>query len=126
MSNWKVHKRRWKGECAQNCVHDFPFRLRICNEVCSCLGLLRISRASDDDENGPYCLVDIDTEKVDVRVEGFAYCLGISVEIKVFINNTHFYFFIEGPLFTILHANLTVAARYAGALVNMEYSVSLE
>lgn len=114
------------NESAQNGVHDVIFRLCIYNKVCFCLGLLRISRASDDDENGPYCLVDIDTEKVDVRVEGFAYCLGISVEIKVFINNTHFYFFIEGPLFTILHANLTVAATYGGALADMEYSVSLD
>ena len=88
-------------------------------------GLLRISRASDDDINGPYLVVDISQEQIDVDIAGFAYCLGISAEIRVIINNTHFYFHIEGDLFTIFQANLTVAASFGGALADMEYDVSL-
>ena len=87
---------------------------------------MRISRASDDDKNGPFLVVDISLQKIEVDIAGFAYCLGISAEIRVIINSTHFYFHIEGDMFTVFRANLTVAAVYGGTLADMEYDVGLK
>ena len=87
---------------------------------------MRISRASDDDKNGPFLVVDIGLQKIEVDIAGFAYCLGISAEIRVIINSTHFYFHIEGDMFTVFRANLTVAAVYGGTLADMEYDVGLK
>ena len=70
-------------------------------------------------------MVDISLQKIEVDIAGFAYCLGISAEIRVIINSTHFYFHIEGDMFTVFRANLTVAAVYGGALADMEYDVGL-
>lgn len=47
------------------------------------------------------------------------------MEVKVIINSTHFYFHIEGDMFSVFHASLTVEASYGGALEDMSYAVSI-
>lgn len=70
-------------------------------------------------------MVDVTTEAVEVHIEGFIYVLGMSREVKVIINSTHFYFHIEGDMFSVFHASLTVEASYGGALEDMSYAVSI-
>ena len=70
-------------------------------------------------------MVDVTTDAVKVHIEGFIFVLGMSREVKVIINSTHFYFHIEGDMFSVFRASLAVEASYGGALADMSYAVRI-
>jgi len=84
-------------------------------------GLLRIQRTRDDDTNGPFVIVDINSEAASIEIQGFAQVLGIAYGICVKMNETHSFFTIEGNLFSVLQVELAVAATYGPTLADLSY-----
>ena len=75
-------------------------------------GLLTLQKSSNDEENGPTFMARIAPNKVNVKINGYVYLLGISAGVTIDINDDYMKFDVYGKLFNLFEANITVQAGY--------------
>ena len=75
-------------------------------------GLLILQRSNKDEENGPALMAKIAPNKVNVKIDGYVYLLGISAGVSIDVNDDYMKFVVYGNLFNLFEANVTVQASY--------------
>ena len=71
-----------------------------------------------------YADVDVGEGKLDVKILGYCYVLGISAEVKIILTNTEFQFKVAGNLWNVFKASVELTASY-GSVENLAFSVRL-